>query len=385
MSSIRDVAAAAGVSRMTVSNVINGRHHKASAETVARVLRAIEELDYVPDAPARSLAANRSRMIGLVIHHPDETRALLENPHDALLLGSVGRSVAAAGFSFIPAVSDDVVSAARRLGSWRIDGLIVYGSVADEVNDLQRTHPRPLVFLDNYSRDQNVPIMGTDDVDGGLQAGRHLIGLGHRVIAYVGPLRAGSCGVVAHRFGGLQRAVQERGTQAAGAQAGERRDGGRQDGGRHAGGDQATGAPVQLVPIEADHHPGSAARAVEQILSDPSRPTAIVASSDVLAAEILGELLDRGIAVPRDMSVVGFDDMPLARWVRPQLTTIGQDVKAKAAAAVDMVVRMIDQENVAGAHGALRVQRLPMRLVVRDSTGPAPGTSQPVTPSPVTS
>lgn len=110
-----------------------------------------------------------------------------------------------------------------------------------------------------------------------------------------------------------------------------------------------------------------------------------MASSDVLAAEILGELLDRGIAVPRDMSVVGFDDMPLARWVRPQLTTIGQDVKAKAAAAVDMVVRMIDQENVADAHGAPRVQRLPMRLVVRDSTGPAPGTSQPVTPSPVTS
>lgn len=383
MSSIRDVAAAAGVSRMTVSNVINGRHHKASPATVTRVLQAIEDLDYVPDAPARSLAGNRSRMIGLVIHHPDETRALLENPHDALLLGSVGRSVAAAGFSFIPAVSDDVVSAARRLGSWRIDGLIVYGSVADEVNDLQRTHPRPLVFLDNYSRDQNATIVRTDDGGGGLQAGRHLIGLGHRVIAYMGPLRAGSGGVVAHRFGGLQRAVGE--VAEAGVAVQETGHGAEPASGQGAGQGTPAAHPPQLVPIEANHHPGSAARAVEQILSHPSRPTAIVASSDVLAAEILGELLDRGIAVPRDMSVVGFDDMPLARWVRPQLTTIGQDVKAKAAAAVDMVVRMIDQENVADAHGALRVQRLPMRLVVRDSTGPAPGTSQPVTPSPVTS
>lgn len=337
----------------------------------------------MPDAPARSLTGNRSRMIGLVIHHPDETRALLKNPHDALLLGAVGRSVAAAGFSFIPAVSADVVSAARRLGSWRVDGLIVYGSVADEVNDLQRTHPRPLVFLDNYSRDQNVPIVGTDDVDGGLQAGRHLTGLGHRAIAFVGPLRAGSCGVVAHRFGGLQRAVGEVGE--AGVAVQEAGYGVGPASGQRAWQGTPAAHPPQLVPIEADHHPGSAARAVEQILSDPSRPTAIVASSDVLAAEILGELLDRGIAVPRDMSVVGFDDRPLARWVRPQLTTIGQDVKAKAAAAVDMVVRMIDQENIAGAHGALRVQRLPMRLVVRDSTGPAPGTSQPVTPSPVTS
>lgn len=264
MSSIRDVAAAAGVSRMTVSNVINGRHHKASAETVARVLRAIEELDYVPDAPARSLAGNRSRMIGLVIHHPDETRALLENPHDALLLGAVGRSVAAAGFSFIPAVSADVVSAARRLGSWRVDGLIVYGSVADEVNDLQRTHPRPLVFLDNYSRDQNVPIVGTDDVDGGLQAGRHLTGLGHRAIAFVGPLRAGSCGVVAHRFGGLQRAVGEVGE--AGVAVQEAGHGVGPASGQRAWQGTPAAHPPQLVPIEANHHPGSAARAVEQIL-----------------------------------------------------------------------------------------------------------------------
>ena len=366
MTSIRDVAAAAGVSRMTVSNVINGRHHKAAPATVARVLRVIEDLDYVPDAPARSLAGNRSRMVGMVIHHPDEARALLENPHDALLLGAVGRALATAGFSFIPAASHDVVGAARRLGSWRVDGLIVYGSVADEINDLQRTHPRPLVFLDNYSRDQNVPVVGMDDGDGGLQAGRHLIELGHRVIAYAGPLRAGSCGVVAHRFGGLQRAVEE------------------------------AGVPGQLIPVEADHHPRSAGRAVEEILSHRAPATAIVASSDVLAAEILGALLDCGIAVPRDMSVVGFDDMPVAQWVRPQLTTVAQDVEAKATAAVDMVVRLIDQDggrpgdasgtndgkgsngrntDLPDASGASRVERLPMRLVVRGSTGPAPGTS----------
>lgn len=349
MSSIRDVAAAAGVSRMTVSNVINGRHHKASAETVARVLRAIEELDYVPDAPARSLAANRSRMIGLVLHHPGQSRALLENPHDALLLGAVGQAVTRAGFSFIPAASRDVVRAARRLGSWRVDGLIVYGSVADEINDLTRTHPRPLVFLDNYSRRSEVPVVGVDDAGGGLAVGRHLIEHGHRAIAFAGPL-TDAPGVVARRYEGVQRAILE----------------------HAATGDGLQGA-THLIAVHADHHPGSAVRAVDEILAHPERPTAVVASSDVLAAEILGELLDRGIAVPGQMSVGGFDDSPVARWVRPQLTSVAQDIEAKARAAVAMLTRLIDDEQGERPGGEPPMaERLPMRLMVRESTGPAP-------------
>lgn len=340
MSSIRDVAAAAGVSRMTVSNVINGRHHKASAETVARVLRAIEELDYVPDAPARSLAANRSRMIGLVLHHPGQSRALLENPHDALLLGAVGRAVIDADFSFIPQASADVVRSARRLGSWRIDGLIVYGSVADEINELQRTHPRPLVFLDNYSQGAEVPVVGVDDEAGGRAAGRHLHDLGHRVVAFAGPLGT-TLGVVAHRLRGVREAIE---------------------------GPAVTdeNSPGRVVPVHVDHHEGSAAQAVSTILQHPDRPTAVVASSDVAAAEILGELADRGIEVPGRMSVIGFDDSPITRWVRPQLTSVGQDIAAKADAAVEMVLGML--ESSAGTHHV----RLPMELVVRQSTGPAP-------------
>lgn len=352
MSSIRDVAAAAGVSRMTVSNVINGRHHKASAATVARVLQAIEELDYVPDAPARSLAAKRSRMIGLVMHHPDSSRALLENPHDALLMGAVGQAVTWAGFSFIPTASKDVVRAAKRLTSWRVDGLIVYGSVADEINDLTRNHPRPMVFLDNYSRGSDIPVVGMDDVGGGLSVGRHLIELGHRVIAFAGPLTA-TQGVVAHRYEGVQHAALEPG-----------------DAGR-------------LVAVHADHHPASIARAVTEILEHPDRPTAVVASSDVIAAEILGELLDRGIDVPGQISVAGFDDSPVARWVRPRLTSVSQDIEAKAKAAVAMVTRLIDGNTGREPHTDARptlVERLPMHLVVRESTGPAPVTAAEAVP-----
>lgn len=335
MSSLRDVAAAAGVSRMTVSNVINGREHKVSSATIARVRKVIAELEYVPDAQARSLAANRSRMLGLVVHHPDERRELLENPHDAILVGAVEQAVSAAGFAFITASSADVVSTARTLGSWRADGLIVYGSVSDEINELERTQARPLVFLDNYSRDEHVRTVGVADHQGGVEAGEHLIALGHRRLAFVGPMTPGD-GVVARRLTGLRAA--------------------------------AAGAGIDTVrALHADHAPRAAARVVEQIMQGPNRPTAVVAASDTLAAELLGELLDRGIDVPGQISLVGFDDMAISRWVRPQLTTVAQDVRLKAATAVELLISLIDDETGAGVDSPAR---LPMTLVPRRSTAP---------------
>lgn len=386
MSSIRDVAAAAGVSRMTVSNVINGRHHKASQATIERVLQAIDELDYVPDAPARSLAANRSRMIGLVVHHPDEKRPLLENPHDALLLGAIEHAVSSAGFSFISASSPDVVATVRLLGSWRTDGLIVYGSVADEINELQRTQPRPLVFLDNYSHQPDVQVVGVDDVGGGLAAGRHLIALGHRRIAFAGALHSG-LGVVGHRLQGLEQAAEEVGSGGEGPVRESEED----PVGESV--EDPVGEPVSVLTVEADHHPLAPARVVQELLSLPDPPTAIVASSDVLAAEILGELRDRGVDVPGAISVVGFDDTAVARWVRPQLTTVAQDVRGKGRAAVSLLMELIEGADVGsradvgsgsdgripGASGTSRSvgpgdwpHRMPMQLAIRDSTAPPP-------------
>lgn len=336
MSSLREVAEAAGVSRMTVSNVVNGRHHKVSEATIARVRQVIADLEYVPDAQARSLAANRSRMIGLVIHHPDEQRDLLENPHDAILTGAVERAVSAAGYSFITASSADVVATARVVGSWRTDGLIVYGSVADEINELERTQARPLVFLDNYSRDERVHVVGVDDHQGGVAAGEHLIQLGHRRLAFAGPL-ASPGGVVTRRWEGLRSAV-------------------------------ASAPHVEIVQaLQADHERRSAARVVEQLLSAPERPSAVVAASDTLAAELVGELLDRGIDVPGQVSVVGFDDTAVSRWMRPQLTTVAQDIPAKASTAVDLLIRLIEGEVI---EGAVCPERLPMTLVARQSTAP---------------
>lgn len=336
MSSLRDVASAAGVSRMTVSNVINGHHNKVSAATLARVRRVIADLEYVPDAQARSLAASRSRMIGVIIHHPDERRDLLENPHDAILLGAIERAVTAHGYSLITASSADVVATARNVGSWRTDGLIVYGSFADEINELERTQTQPLVFLDNYSRDDRVHVVGVDDRHGGLLAGQHLIELGHRRLAFAGPLGA-TDGVVAQRLAGLRSAVAA-----------------------------APGVEVTQV-LSADHGPCSAALVAEQLVAEPDRPTAVIAASDTLAAELVGELLDRGVDVPGHVSVIGFDDTAVSRWMRPQLTTIRQDIPAKASMAVEVLLRLIGADADVEADSSAR---LPMSLVRRQSTAP---------------
>lgn len=340
MSSLREVAAVAGVSRMTVSNVINGHHHKVSAATIARVLQVIADLEYVPDAQARSLAANRSRMIGMVIHHPDERRDLLENPHDAILLGAVERAATAQGFSLITASSADVVTTARAVGSWRTDGLIVYGSVADEINELERTQARPLVFLDNYSRQARVHVVGVDDHHGGKAAGQHLIELGHRRLAFAGPLGS-TDGVVARRLAGLRSAV-------------------------------AAAPHVEITQVvSADHGPCAAARVAEGLLTGTNRPSAVIAASDTLAGELVGELLDRSVDVPGQMSVVGFDDTAISRWMRPQLTSVSQDIPAKASIAVDLLIRLIEGETHEEAGSPAR---LPMVLVPRQSTAPPPTT-----------
>ena len=102
-----------------------------------------------------------------------------------------------------------------------------------------------------------------------------------------------------------------------------------------------------------------------------SRPSAVIAASDTLAGELVGELLDRSVDVPGQMSVVGFDDTAISRWMRPQLTSVSQDIPAKASVAVDLLIRLIEGETHEEAGSPAR---LPMVLVPRQSTAPPPTT-----------
>ncbi|MGP5292163.1 LacI family DNA-binding transcriptional regulator [Brachybacterium tyrofermentans] len=336
MATIREVAEAAGVSRMTVSNVINGRQGKVSARTVERVEAVIAATGYVPDESARALSSRSSRIIALLMHHRPGPEVHLANPHDAIFVGSVERAVTAAGFTFIMASAEDVVATARTLGAWRVDGLIVLGSVADEVNDLVAGTDRPVVFVDNYSQDPEVLLVGIDDELGGHLAGAHLITAGHREVAFAGPFGA-TVGVVEHRLRGLRSAVAQAGVEE----------------------------PARCV-IDVGNGPGDAAHAVAALLAAEPRPTAVLAASDVLAIGLMGQLSDHAIRVPEDMSVIGFDDVPLSALVRPALTTVRQDIAAKGNSAVANVVGRIRGDAVPPTG------RADPTLVVRGTVARAP-------------
>lgn len=311
MPTLSDVAAEAGVTQMTVSNVLNGRTTQVSAVTAERVMEAVRRLGYVPNATARALSAKDSKIIALVFRAAPPGAAALASPHDSVFLGEVERCVNEAGRYLMVRSAENLLASAASLRSWNVDGAIFLGTVAAEVDDLLKHHNVPLVFTDNYSVSPLVSNVGVDDHLGGYLAAERLIKAGHRRIAFVSPPRPGN-GVMAQRYRGFVEALTAHG--------------------------------LALDPLETFECDLSFDAAVTQgeLLADPrATRTAIFAPADLLAIGLIKGLHRGGISVPIDVSVVGFDDLPISRQTSPELTTIHQDVPAKARAAVEMTLRLI--------------------------------------------
>ncbi len=339
MVTLKDVARAAGVSKMTVSNVLNGRSGQVSAETSRRVLEAVAELGYAGNAAARALSASRSGIVLFVYGAPLPEHIPYGNPHDTVLLQAIERRVTEAGKHLMVRSSADVSEVARQLGSWNADGAILYGPMPDEVEALRAAHDVPMVFVDAVApTPAPVAAVGLDDQLGGYLATRHLVEAGHRNIAFVGPVM-GRPGVVADRQRGYLQAMEET--------------------------EGATGGWFHAATVFY----GPARDLVPELLADPRGFTAAVATADIIAVGLLKGIEDQGMRVPDDFSVVGFDDIYLAELVTPPLTTVHQDVHEKGRLAADLLIDQIE-------HGAkpARVLLQP-ELRVRASVGPPQGRS----------
>lgn len=310
MVTIADIARVCGVSKMTVSNVLNGRDDKVSMTTKKRVLDAAAELHYQPSAAARSLSVSRSEIISLVYYAAAEGDLGLSNPHDAMLLGEIERHLSARGKHLMIHAATDAADTARRLRSWNVDGALFLGVLADEVEQLRRHQDVPMVFIDAYG-DAEISTVGLDDAQGSYEATRLLLAAGHRSIAFVGP-GATSAGVINARFTGYTRALAEADIDVA---------------------DMRVLANLTFADAEA---------AAEKLLAHPQRFTAAVVTADILAIGLIKAFARRAIRVPEDFSLVGFDDLPIADMVTPSLTTIRQDIAEKARVAVDLLMEQLD-------------------------------------------
>lgn len=332
-----DVAARAGVSSATVSYVVNNGPRPVAAETRARVLAAIADLGYHPDNIARSLRARQTHVLGLVL--PDSANLFF-----AELARRLERQTAAHGYGLLLCNSqEDVEREAIHLAALRdqrVDGIVLIAADAPGENIPALLDGIPVVALDRVPAGWSGDSVRTDARQGGALAMRHLLTLGHQRIGFIhGPLR------LAHareRLEGGLLALREAGMPSH---------------------------PAWQCPSEFDFAGGwSAARS---LLTLSERPTALCCSNDAIAVGALAGLHALGLRVPHDVSVTGFDDVPLAAFAIPALTTVTQPYDAMAAAALATLLERVGEATAGGSELPPRRQTLEIGLVVRGSTGPA--------------
>lgn len=327
---IGDVARLAGVGRGTVSRVLNNRAN-VDPETRARVLAAIEALDFIPNPTARRLSLRRTQTVAVILPY-------LTRPSSVERLRAMELTLAAAGYDLIVF---NVETAERREAVFRdlprperVDGLIVV-SLSPRPEDLDRiVRTRlPTVLVDAHHR--ALPRIVADDVLGGRIVAQHLVSLGHRRIAFVGDIPRTPLAFTSSR---LRLSGVKRTLDAAGI-----------------------GLPARLVAVGA-HSATRASELATRLLTSPSPPSAIICASDTQASGVLEAAGAVGLRVPADLSVTGYDDVDLATQLG--LTTIHQPLFESGVRAVQRLLAMIDHQPTQPLR---EVQDI--RLVVRRSTG----------------
>jgi LacI family transcriptional regulator len=326
---IFDVAREAGVSYATVSRVINNKNH-VKAEKREAVIRAMTKLGYVVNQQARSLAGGRSRVIGLLVQG-------LESAYTAEIIRGIDMQLDAAQYDMMlytthrRRAKESAYATAITRGM--ADGLLLVLPRDPEayLSTLQRQR-FPYVLIDHQGIGEGGAAVGATNRRGGYEATRHLLDLGHRRIGFIAGAPELRC---SHdRLDGYHAALSE------------------------------FGIPHDPALIyEGDFFRPAGFAGGRALLSLPEPPTAIFASNDEMAFGVIDAARDRGLRLPDDLSIVGFDDIPQAATVHPALTTVRQPLEQMGRVATQMLLRLIDDTSAP----ADRIE-LPTELIVRDSS-----------------
>lgn len=333
-----DIAALAGVSQPTVSRALSGS--PAVREATRKRIEAIaRQLNYTVDKNASSLRKRHSNTLALLFFEDPSPDDSLINPFFLSMLGSLTRTCALRGYDLL--TSFQQMSANWHVDyedSHKADGIILLGygdyeTYRARLDALvaQGTH---FVRWGQVETGQPGVTIGSDNVQGGADAARHLVQLGRRRIAFLGEASA-RCPEFNDRFQGAQRVQHEMGI--------------------------ATDPALQVDALseEADGYDAAMTLIARGVAFD-----AIFAASDLIAIGALRALAESGRSVPGDVSVVGFDDLPAASLTHPPLTTVAQDYRLAGEVLVDTLLAQIRGEETMS-------RRLPARLIVRRSTAPA--------------
>ncbi len=335
---VKDIARRAGVSHPTVSRALRD-DPRVTPDTTARIKHIAAELGYVPSAAARSLKTNRTRVIGILVNR-------ISDPFYSRVLDGIQDTLAAAGYSiFLSAANNEVTdpenATVRAIIEHRVEGLIVCSMFVSAAHYARLTAPhRPLVIAHNLAPDDTPYTIYHDDHFGSSQLTQHLIELSHTQIAFVGNTRKGR--ETRDRLEGFCETMQRADLQI----------------------------PLEYIAYDSPDAPLATSQAVRGLMQLPSPPTALICYNDAMAIGTMETLRQMGLEVPRDCSVVGFDNISFSAYVHPLLTTFDQPKYELGRVAAEMMLQQLD---VSRAETIARDDsRITLRgsLLVRESTAP---------------
>lgn len=335
---IKNIAEKAGVSHATVSRALRD-HPLVAPKTTVRIKRIAADLDYVPSALARSLKNGRSKAFGVIVSRIDD-------PYFSEVLQGIEDVLQNEGYAYFLASSnrdfDKEKAIVRIMSERRVDGIIICSTPVSQEHHQQFTKfGIPIVLVNNQSAEESENSIYHDDQFGNRQLTCHLIELGHTRIGYLGNLLAGR--TTEDRLTGFKEEMK------------------------------ANGLPVldEYIFQGPNGRPEGGLTGGEYFLGLPRRPTAIICFNDMMAIGLINALMNAEINVPRDCSVVGFDNISISAYTNPSITTFDQPKLQLGRKAAQM---MLDTLNPSANEGKPRptVVVTRGRILVRNSTGPSP-------------
>ena len=330
---IKDIAEELGVSTATVSNVIHGKTKKISQQTVAKVQEKIEESGYLPNMAAVLLAQNTSKIVCIVLSDDAKyENKMIEDPFVSGMLNYLSKELEKNDYFVMLKEEPDINEIARYASMWNMAGLVLIGFCATDYERLRNNMHIPFVVVDSYQKSvHRYSDVGIDNIKGGFLAGSYLIQKGHEKIMFLSD-NDEDCDH--DRYVGLTNALK-----AASIPYDKRNF-------------------KMLSPFKEERR-----KIYEELYLTINEYTAAFAASDMYAIEFMNFLLEKGVSIPRDFSIIGFDDIPLASMVYPALTTISQNLELRSKVTVELLLELINETT----NG--RQELLPVSLVERRSVG----------------
>lgn len=329
---LQDIAEMAGVSRTTVSNVINGNTKRVSQATIDKITAILKEQNYVPHMGSMMLSGHGSRIIGVVLGFAyAHGMQSLQDPFVGELLGTIQMEAEEKGYYVMLIGGENMQNVVDIASRWNVEGLIILGYDEEQHDRLSKKLNKKMILIDAYPTGaytfQNV---GVDDYSGGYQIGEYLYARGYQKALFIAETDKDSD---YYRWMGFKQAMEKKGKFCSRS---------------------------RLVVVPGEKH--QRLKKYRELLPHFQEVKALAFSSDYGAIEAMNFFLDQGIRVPEQISITGYDDSIYASLVRPKLTTVHQDVQQKAHLALKRLLKLIHGETLKEMN-----VKSPVYLVKRDS------------------